>query len=168
MAHVLIGRIGRAHGLRGEVYLERCELTADELLGVRDFHWRGRDGRERELVLEAARPTHDRVLLTFQGVAGREAATALSAGELLADEERLPDPGPDSTYAFQLIGLSVMTEDGRSLGVLESILPTGANRVFIVQGEREWLIPATDQVVRNVDLERRVITVALPKGLEDL
>ena len=168
MSSVRVGRIGRAHGLNGEVTLEGCGLTVEELLAMREFVWRGRDGSERTLSLEAARPMQGRLLLTFRGVSSREAASRLGLGELLAEAGQLPDPGPGETYAFQLIGLRVETEDGRDLGVLETILPTGANRVFIVQGEREWLIPATDQVVRSVDLERRVITVVLPAGLEEL
>ena len=62
----------------------------------------------------------------------------------------------------------VETEDGTRLGVLDSVLPTAAHPVYVVQGEREWLVPATQEVVRRVDLDRGVITVALPKGLEDL
>ena len=67
-----------------------------------------------------------------------------------------------------MIGLAVETEAHRQLGVLESIVPTGANPIYIVQGEREWLIPATAEVVRNVDFTRRVITVSLPAGLEEI
>lgn len=47
-------------------------------------------------------------------------------------------------------------------------MQTGANPVYIVQGEREWLIPATADVVKNVDFTGRIITVVLPVGLEDI
>ena len=52
--------------------------------------------------------------------------------------------------------------------MLEDIWPTGARPVFVVRGEREWLVPSDEGTLRRVDLERGVITVALPAGLEDV
>jgi 16S rRNA processing protein RimM len=168
MASVRIGRIGRAHGLNGEVTLDDCDLTAEELSLLGSVTWRGRGGDERTLAVQAVRPVLGRLLVHFRGIDDRDRARELGLGELSADSERLPDPGPGMAYAFQLIGLAVETEDGRRLGVLESVLSTGANPVYVVQGEREWLVPATPEVVRRVDLTGGVITVALPAGLEDL
>ncbi len=168
MASVRIGRIGRAHGLRGEVTIDDCSLTADELLLLGRITWSGRGGEQRTLTLEGVRPGPGRLLARFRGIDDRDRARELGLGELSVDSERLPDPGPGVAYAFQLVGLTVETEQGRRLGVLESVLPTGANPVYVVQGEREWMVPATPEVVRRVDLARGVITIALPAGLEDL
>ena len=168
MSLVRIGRLGRAHGVRGEVKLEGCSLTALELHGIRQFTWRGRGGKTQALTLETARPTHDHMLVRFAGCDDRDQAAALSQGELLAEPGRLPDPGPGVAYTFQLIGLEVRTADGRSLGTLEEVISTGANPVYVVRGEREWLVPAAPGVVQNVDPATRVMTVELPPGLEDL
>lgn len=167
-APVRIGRVGRAHGLQGTVSIDDCPLSLDELKALGDVTWRGRDGAERTLRIESAREAHTRYLVRFEGFRHRDTARVLTLGELYVDSARLPDPGPGTAYAFQLIGLAVETDDGRRLGVLESILPTGAHPVYIVRGEREWLIPANDQVLRKVDLTAGVITVTLPAGLEDL
>src|SRR5258705_13137391 len=104
MSLVLVGRIGRPHGIKGEVILE-ADLTSSELHAVRRFTWRGRQGEMRELTLRTARPTHDRVLLGFEGVHNREQASELTLGQLWADDSQLPDPGPGQAYQFQLIGL---------------------------------------------------------------
>ena len=48
------------------------------------------------------------------------------------------------------------------------MIATGANPVYVVRGEREWLVPASPGVVQNVDLAAKTITVELPAGLEDL
>ena len=168
MPLVLVGRIGRTHGVQGEVTLTRSSLSVAELMGVGTFVWRGPRGESIDLVLEGARPAHSRVLARFQGYAGRDEAAVLSNGELWAEAERLPDPGPGTVYAFQLVGLRVETEDGRDLGVLEDVLPLAAHPVYVVRGERELLVPATPEVLKRVELERGVITVALPRGLEDL
>ena len=168
MATIRIGTVGRPHGLRGEVSVHDCSLDADELLSTGSVTWRGRDGAEQTLTIDATRALPARLLAHFRGVDTPDAARALGLGELHVDRDRLPDPGPGVAYAFQLIGLEVRTVDGRRLGVLESILPTGAHPVYVIQGEREWLVPATPEVVRRVDLAAREITVELPAGLEDV
>ena len=168
MGLVRIGRLGRAHGLRGELTLDDVALTALELHGIHRFTWRGPRGATSELTLATARPAHDRMLVRFEGYADRERAQGLSQGELMAESERLPDPGPGLSYTFQLIGLEVRTTAGRRLGTLDEVISTGANPVYVVHGEREWLVPAAPGVVQHVDYEARTLTVELPAGLEDL
>ena len=69
-------------------------------------------------------------------------------------------------YYFQIIDLQVYTTQGEWLGTVRDVLSTGANDVYVVQGgEREVLIPALDDVVVEVDVERRRMTVDLPEGL---
>jgi len=165
---VRIGHIGRAHGLRGEVGLDGCSLTGDELARIGTFVWRGRAGAERPVTLVEARPVHARLLVRFAGCEDRDQATAFAGGELWAEAGRIPDPGPGVAYTFQLIGMSVVTEDGRTLGTLADIFPTGAHAVYVVRGEKELLLPATPEVLRRVDMAARVITVAPPAGIEDL
>jgi len=168
MSRVWIGRIGRVHGLRGEVSLEGASLDAEALRAVRDFTWHGPDGAERALVLAAARPAHARVLARFEGVDDRDRAQALARGELYAEQAALPDSGPGEAYTFELIGLEVRTEDGRVLGVLREIMNSGAHPIYVVRGERELLLPAHPAFLRRVDLAARTITMAVPAGLEEL
>lgn len=168
MSLVKVGRIGRPHGVRGEVVLDSTDLTPLELHAILRFTWRGRGGATRDLALTAARPAHDRTLLTFAGVTSREQASELTLGELWAESGQLPDPGPEVAYQFQLVGLRVVATDGRELGVIQDVLRTGANPVYVVRGARELLLPATPEVVRAVDVAAGVVTVALIAGLEDL
>jgi len=163
-----VGRLGRPHGLAGELTLDSCDLTPLELHAIRAFTWRGRAGAERPLTLHTARPAHDRTLVHFMGVTNREQASMLTLGELWADEAALPDPGPGVAYAFQLVGLRVVESDGRELGTIADVVNTGANPIYVVRGERELLIPVIPDVVRSVDLAARLVTVTLPPGLEEL
>jgi 16S rRNA processing protein RimM len=165
---VRIGRLRRPHGLRGELVLEGASLTPAELQAVGSFTWRGRDGASRRLVLEEVRGGPERLLVRFQGFEDRDQAARLGAGELLAERSRIPDPGPGVAYTFQLVGLRVVEEDGRELGVLTDVLRSGAHPIYVVRGPRELLIPAVEPVVRRVDLEAGVMVVALPRGLEEL
>jgi 16S rRNA processing protein RimM len=165
---VKVGRLGRPHGLHGEVALDSCDLTPLELHAVRTFTWRGRAGAERPLTLHTARPAHDRTLVHFTGITSRAQASELTLGELWVDDGVLPDPGPGVAYAYQLIGLRVVEADGRELGTIADVVTTGAHPIYIVRGDRELLVPVIPDVVRKVDLTARVVTVALPAGLEDL
>ncbi len=165
---VRIGRIGRPHGVRGEVNLDGASLTPLELHEVRRFVWRRAGAAERALALATARPAQARVLVRFEGYTAREQAAELVNGELWAEKAALPDPGPEMAYTFQLVGLRVETEEGRSLGVIESVVTTAGNPVYLVRGERELLVPGAPGIVKRVDLAGGRMVVALPAGLEEL
>ncbi len=167
MSWVLIGRLGRPHGLDGELHLDGCALSVPELLALRDFSWRGLRGEARDLTLTAARPANARILVRFAGVGSREEASELTNGEIGAEPSQLPDAGPGMAYHFQIMGLEVRTAEGRVLGAISDIIATGAHPVYVVKGEREILIPGTPAIVQHVDLAARTMTVALPAGLED-
>ena len=148
--------------------LDGVSLTPLELHEVREFVWRGPDGTTRDLSLATARPAQRGMLVRFEGCADRDDAIALGRGELLADRARLPDPGEGVAYTFQLIGLRVETVEGRVLGQLADVISTAAHPVYVVQGERELLVPASPGVVRKVSLAEGVIVVELPAGLEEI
>ena len=164
---VRIGRLGRPHGLGGELALDGASLDADELMKIRTFLWKGRD-EQRELKLLRARDAVPRPLLRFDGIASRDSASTLTNGELWVDREQLPDPGPGVAYTFQLIGCRIVREDGSPLGVLEEVWSTGAHPIYVVRGEREWLLPAHAGVVLHADLKAGLITVRLPAGIEEI
>ncbi len=164
---VRVGQLGRPHGVHGEIALDGVSLTASELERMRSFTW-SKSGASRSLVLEAARPTHGRLLVRFAGVSSREQAAALTLGELMAEAAALPAPGPDEAYTFQLVGLRVVDATGRELGILSEVMSTGAHPIWVVRGERELLIPAAPPIVQSVDLEAGVAVVRLPAGLDQL
>ena len=164
---VRIGQLGRAHGLQGEIALDGSSLTAEELERVKHFTWR-KAGTRRSMILDGARPVHGRVLVHFAGIDDRERAAELTLGELLIDRSKLPAAGPGEAYTFELVGLKVVDASGRALGTITDVMRTGAHPLWVVRGERELLIPATEPFVKSVDLEAGVITVTLPAGLEEL
>jgi len=166
MGLIEIGRLGRPHGLEGEQALTPCALTAAELLAIKTFTWRGPDGATRVLTLATARAAHDRMLVRFVGSRDRDQAAALTNGRLLVEDERLPDPGPGQAYTFRLIGLDVVTEEGRRVGAVAEIWPTPAHAVLVVRGDGEVLIPSVPEFVKAVNLAERRIVVRLLPGME--
>lgn len=163
-----IGRLGRPHGLDGEQGLDLCTLTAIELLALGSFRWRGQDGTTRTVQLATAREANRRMLVRFAEATDRKGAAAFTNGRLLVESARLPDPGPGVAYNFQLIGLDVLTEEGRRLGTLAEIWPTPAHPVLVIRGEGEVLVPAIPEFVKAVSLADRRITVRLLPGMEEL
>jgi 16S rRNA processing protein RimM len=158
---VSVGRILASHGVRGELKVE--PLT--------DFPERFRRGarvwlRGEPIRIEASRWLGRSVLLKLEGIDDRSAADGLRGQELLLPQPKtLPDAGV--FYQHDIVGLSVETAAGEALGKVESIFSTGANDVFVVRGEQgELLLPAIEDVVRQIDLSKRRIVVELLPGLE--
>jgi len=88
--------------------------------------------------------------------------------EVFVPEEALPPTAEGEYYYYQLIGLRVEGVDGRAFGVLRAILDTGSNDVYVVKGDdREILIPAIAEVIREVDLQHGKMIVDPPEGLLD-
>ena len=122
---------------------------------------------QRSLRIIASRQTGpDTALVWLEGVATRRLAAPL-AGKYLSAPPGDPEELDEGEYFhYQLIGMRVRTDEGEDLGELQEILETGSNDVYIVRGAGgELLIPATVQVVREVDVAGGTMTVHLPDGL---
>ena len=152
-ARLEVGRIGRAHGLRGEISVtlssDRSERLAPGSVLTTD---------DRELVVRAARPHQQRWLVTFAGVEDRTAAEQLQGATLYADA--LPSEG-DELWVHELIGATVQDPDGTALGVIEAIEANPASDLLVLDGER--LVPLTFLVAHEPGL----VTVDVPDGLWD-
>ncbi|MDR3553326.1 MAG: ribosome maturation factor RimM, partial [Syntrophobacteraceae bacterium] len=124
-------------------------------------------GTRRQLTLADLRAQNRGWIVEFEEVSGREQAEALTGSEIFIERDRLTVLPEGEYYHFQLIGLSVETKDGRSLGTLTAVLETGSNDVYVVEGGgKEVLVPAIEEVVSEVDLRSGKIIVDLPEGLE--
>ena len=117
-------------------------------------------------VLEGSRLHKGNALLKLGGCDDRDAAEKLR-GQLvqIPIEEAMP-LGDDEYYVYQIVDLDVWTAEGEYLGRISEVLFTGANDVYVVQGEKgEILIPAVEDVVLEVDLDGGRLTVQLMEGL---
>ena len=121
---------------------------------------------DRPATVERVRPGSGRArLLKVRSVDDRDRAEQLRGLEVRVARDRLPALDEGEYYEHDLIGLAVTTEDGRPLGSLEGILEIGPHDVYRVVGpDGERLLPATREVVREIDLEARRMTVRI---LED-
>lgn len=161
---VLVGTLRRPHGLRGEAQVS-IETDFPERLqpGVKLYL-----GEEHAPVtIRSSRPIEGGLLLAFEEFPDRSAIEHIRNAPLfthIADSPALP---PGRYYHHQLIGLTVVTDDGEELGVLAQVLETGANDVYVVQSPAygEVLLPAIAEVVRDVDIQQKIMKVHLLPGL---
>lgn len=106
-------------------------------------------------------------MIKLAGIEDRTAAEQLRGALLQVPLEQAVRLPPGSYYWHQILGLQVIERGGRVLGTVREILTTGSNDVYVVRSdERELLLPAIRDVIREIDLERGVIVVELLPGLE--
>lgn len=173
--YLQIARVLRPHGVRGDVRVQVLSSAPDRLMGLEsvlvgpapESYRSNRDGLKLYPITRVHRDKGDLWLLHFGGIDDRDAADALREMFLFVPlEDALPLQSGEY-YIFQLIGLNVISTDGKALGTLAEVFETGANDVMIVKGDAygDVLLPLIDGLIQNVDLEGRVITVSLLDGL---
>lgn len=108
------------------------------------------------------------MLIAFDGVDDRTAASRLTGMRILVRADDLPAADEGEFYAFELHGFAMLTTDGRALGTIEDTFSTGVNDVWVVRdGDREHLIPIIDDVVREIDRDGRRVVIEPMPGLLD-
>ena len=165
----MVGRIGRPHGVRGEVTVE--VRTDDPDLRFVPGAVLRTDPAERGPLTVAARRWHrDVLLLTLEGVESREAAEEVRNTELLVEVADLPAlEDPDDFYDHQLVGLSARLADGSALGEVAAVRHEGADLLVIRRPDGgELLVPFVTAIVPTVDLDGGFVVVDPPEGLLEL
>jgi 16S rRNA processing protein RimM len=163
---VVVGTVTGTHGVRGEVKVRPTGEQPGRLGELETATLVLRGGRRLSARVTSYRPYEGKGvdLLAFEGYADRTAAEALVGAHLLVRPEESPRLEEGEYYEWQILGLRVVTTDGRDLGVVEEVLRTGANDVYVTS---ECLLPATAEVVKEIDLAgRRMVIEAVP-GLLD-
>jgi 16S rRNA processing protein RimM len=167
---LVIGRIGKPHGLRGEVTVE---LRTDDPEGrFAPGAVLATDPPERgPLTVISGRFHSGRMLLWFREARDRTAAEALRNTLLVIEvDPDEPTGDPEEYYDHQLVDLAVVTVDGREVGTVAEMLHIAGQDLFAVRRPEggEVLIPFVSQIVPEVDLTRRTIVVDPPEGLLEL
>ncbi|WP_043634909.1 ribosome maturation factor RimM [Nonomuraea candida] len=163
---LVVGRIGRPHGVRGDVTVE--VRTDDPELRFAAGTAIATDPADRGPLVVAGRRWHKGMLLvSFEGVADRDAAEELRGTMLVIDSaEVTPPEDPDEFHDHQLIGLAVQTVAGEPVGEVEDVLHHGQDLLVVRRkGQEDALIPFVKALVPEVDLEGGRLVVDPPEGL---
>jgi 16S rRNA processing protein RimM len=166
---VVVGRIGRPHGVRGEVTVE--VRTDDPDLRFVPGAVLRTDPAERGPITIAGVHWHSgTLLLRLEGVDSREAAEAVRNTELLVDVADLPEiEDPDTYYDHQLLGLTARLPDGTVLGEITVVRHEAQDLLVVRRPEDgDLLIPFVSAIVPTVDLDGGFVVVDPPEGLLEL
>jgi 16S rRNA processing protein RimM len=172
--YYLVGRVRRAHGIRGEVVVETLTDAPAAIFAAGRRVFAGtRDGDvapdQRELHVKRSSPFKGGWIVAFEGIDDRSTAEMWRDRTLLLPESEVDPPGQDELFIHDLVGMRVVHVTGTDIGEVTEIfeLPQG----FVMEVKRDArapvLLPYDEQTVRAVDAERRVIEVDPVEGLVD-
>ncbi|MFF8833631.1 ribosome maturation factor RimM [Streptomyces sp. NPDC015131] len=166
---LVVARIGRAHGIKGEVTVE-VRTDEPELRLAPGAVLATDPASAGPLTIETGRVHSGRLLLRFAGVHDRNAAEALRNTLLIADvdpDER-PDE-PDEYYDHQLLDLDVVLADGTTVGRITEISHLPSQDLFVVERPdgTEVMIPFVEEIVADIDLHEQKAVITPPPGLID-
>ena len=158
-AFIDAGRIVNTHGVAGEV---KIEVWLDSPQFLKRCGRLYLDGTALEM--ESARAQKDFLLVKLRGVEDVNAAMPLKGRvvQIAREDAKLPR---GAFFIQDILGASVRDEEGREIGKLTDVLERPASNIYVVQGEREHLIPAVPEFVRGTDVENGIITVHLIEGM---
>lgn len=167
---LLIGRVMKSHGIRGEVSVEATTDEPEIRFAVGEV-LRGRQGKkEHELTIKAVRVHKGRLLILFEECADRTAADSLRGTQFFA--EPLEDPDDDGFYDHELEGLRVLL-DGEDIGEVTGVTHGPTQSLLEVRVTRDGqtkdaLVPFVEEIVPEVDLDEGTCIITPPEGLLDL
>lgn len=164
-----VGVITSPHGVRGEVKVfpttddkNRFKKLKEVILDT---------GKEMlPLEIEGVKFFKNMVILKFKGLDTMNDVEKYRSKDLLIHRSQAVKLGKDENFIVDLIGLSVVGDDGADLGALKDVLQTGANDVYVIEMKngKELLLPAIKDCILKVDLEEKKMTVHVLDGLMDL
>lgn len=165
-----VGKIVNTHGVKGEVKVVPTTEDPSRFEKLKSIYVEQR----RQMTtyeIQSVRYHKGCVLLKLKGIEDMNAAELLKGSNLKIDRKDSLPLKKDEYYISDLFGLQVYTEEGRYLGELVDIIETGSNDVYVVkkeEREKDLLLPAIKQVIKEVNVADQKMIVHLLEGLEAL
>jgi 16S rRNA processing protein RimM len=161
-----IGRVVKPHGVKGRVKVEYFGEDLPRFSLYPEIFIEDEKGRPESYEILEVIPQPPRLILRLKGIGKVEEVKPLIGKEILIERESLPGLEEGEYYWVDILGMSVETEEGKRIGKVKKIFPTGANDVYVVEGKRgEIFLPATEEVIQSIDLKRGVMKVVRMEGL---
>jgi 16S rRNA processing protein RimM len=159
-ALIPVGRLGKPHGLRGQLTLHLHHPDSDRIWKAKELILRDGAGDRTVRVERLERVTKGGIVL-LAGCTSREAADTLVHAEVLVPSSFFPPLAEgEGFYAFQLEGLTALSETGEKVGVVATLTSFGAGDILVVDVPGDsWLLPFAEPYVGQVDLVARTVVV---------
>lgn len=163
-----MGRLGRPHGVLGEVRLDPMGGMPRGLKGYKTFYLGAKDAQTVEpLKIDSWRSHSQWILLTLKGVRGRDAAARVTGSTVYVPRSELPGLKADEYYYTDLLGSEIKSPEGEVLGVVEDVKDWGEYDMLMVStGRKQWMFPVLERYVKEIDVAGKCIVVDLPEGLQ--
>lgn len=166
-----VGKIVNTHGIRGEVrVLSNTDFPEErfakgEALTIFDE----KDNKVIDLVVKSSRQHKQFYLVVFEGLENINFVEKYKGMTLKVSEDQLFELEENEFYYHEIMGCTVVSEDGEEIGVVEDIYTPGANDVWGIKrkGKKDALIPYIEDVVKDIDIENKKITIHVMEGLLD-
>lgn len=156
---IVLGKVGAVHGVKGFVTIHSDTSPPENILNYQPWQLKRR-ADWAPITVTAKRVMGRKIVVQFNDCDDRELAKQYTNAEISVERGQLPDLPDGDYYWTDLEGLAVQTLVGTPLGVVDYILPTGANDVLVTKGETTTLIPFIQpNIVTKIDLENALITV---------
>ena len=162
MSKIEVGKIVNVRGVRGEV---KINPFLDDTEAFREFDFLYI--KEKQVKILNVKFVKNNPILLLEGVDSVEKAEALRNTPVYVDEEMLPELSDNEFYIKDILNLEVVTVDGELLGKITNVFKTGSNDVYEILKEdgKKFLIPAISQVVKEINIKEKKVTVELLEGL---
>ncbi len=162
-----IGQIVNTFGIKGMVKIKPfTENTKKRFDNLKKVYIKTKK-EKKEYEIEEIKYHKEMVLAKFKGIETIEEAEKFRNSYLLINRENEKPLEKGTYYIVDMVGLEVYTDEGDKLGILDDIFNSGSSDIYVVKNElgKQILLPAIKEVIKNIDMENRKITVHLIKGL---
>lgn len=166
--YILVGKVAKPHGLRGEFKVQTYSGDAETILQYSRFFLVDTQGYlTPSLPIQRSRIQGRTVIIKLEGVDDRSAAESIQGKGVLVSKNDLPVLAEDEFYWYQMIDLPVFTADDQCVGTISSIFSNGAQDIMVIKSEhRELLVPIIDSIIKEHTEKGVVITP--PPGLLEI
>lgn len=163
-----VGKISGTHGIRGHLKVFSYSGNIESLQSCGSLFLKGKNGLQEHNIKGVA-PHAGGFILVLAGFDNINQVLPLVGSELCLKRSQLPEPAEDEYYWRDLIGLTVVTDQGLELGRIADIFETGSSDIYVVRdADKEYLIPAIADVISKVDIPGNTMVITPLDGLLDL
>lgn len=161
-----IGQIVNTFGIKGMVKVKPFTDNIERFSNLEKIYIKNKSG-QTEYKIQEVKYHKNMVLIKFEGIENPGQADLLRNSYLIVDRETEEPLEAGRYYIVDMIGLDVFTDDNEYLGKLEDIYNTGSNDIYVVKNElgKQVLLPAIEDVIKNIDMDNKKVIVHLIPGL---
>ncbi len=166
-----VGKIVNTHGIKGEVRIISTTDFAEERyeVGNKLYLFQEKQVEPVEVIVATHRKHKNFDLVSFEGYPNVNDVEKFKNSMVKVSEDQLSELEDGEFYFHEIIGCIVKTDEGQELGKIKEILTPGANDVWVIKGKggKEILIPYIDEVVQEINIEKKEIMITVMEGLLD-